>query len=216
MTPLQKFNSLPEKQRQALLDKYRDYNTEHDEWWECVYETFKSDMEAVGVRVDKIRFSGFWSQGDGACFEGKVEDWPLFLTSIGHSDAALIYAAENFDWDFTCNHTHYMYSHHKSVSYGGEINLPDSVDDYYFADRYLEWGPEDIRTATMMTNLSRYAPMAVQEEFITVFENYMLDLYKQLYEEYEHLTSDETVLDSLEANDRLEEAMEEITEDNHA
>lgn len=215
MTPLQKFNMLPEKQRKAVLDKYRAWLVDHCDWWDCVEENFKSDMDAIGVYVDKIHFSGFWSQGDGACFDGKVHDWPLFLTTLGYSDAALIYAAENFDWDFTSKHSHYLYSHHKSVSYDGELNLPDDVDDYYFADRYLEWGPDDIRTATMMTNLSNYNARALQEEFMTVFENHMIDLYKQLGEEYDYLTSDESVLDSLDSNDRLEDAMEEL-ENEHA
>ena len=169
-------------------------------------------MEAIGVRVDKMMFSGFWSQGDGACFEGAVEDWPLFLTSIGYSDAALIYAAENFDWSFECKHSHYLYYHHKSVGYSSELNLPDSVDDHYFVDRYIEWGPDDIRTATLMTNLMPYAPLALEEEFATVFENYMLELYKQLYAEYEYLTSDAVILEVLEANERLEEAIESIAE----
>lgn len=215
MTPLQKFNMLPEKQRKAVLDKYRDWNVEHVDWWDCVEENFKADMAAIGVHVDDIHFTGFWSQGDGACFDGKVDDWPLFLTTIGYSDAALIYAAENFDWDFTCTHSHYLYYHHKSVSYGGEVNLPDSVDDHYFADRYLEWGPDDIRTVTMMTNLSQYNFASLQDEFATIFENHMLDLYKQLYEEYEYLTSDESVIESLNANEMLTEAMEEL-ETEHA
>jgi hypothetical protein len=216
MTPLQKFNTQPEKQRKAVLDKYREWSVENVDWWDCVEETFKSDMEAIGVRVRKILFSGFWSQGDGACFDGEVEDWPLFLTSIGYSDAALIYAAENFEWGFSSMHSHYLYYHHKSVTYGGQVNLPDNVDDHYFADRYIEWGPDDIRTATLMTNLSNYAPMALHDEFANVFENYMLDLYKQLHEEYDHLTSDESVLDSLDINDHLEEAIETVTEKDHA
>ena len=216
MTPLQKFNTLPEKQRKELLDKYRDWNVEHSDWWDCVYDNFKEDMAAVGIRVDKMYFSGFWSQGDGACFEGAVDDWPLFLTNMGHNDAALIYAAETFDWCFTCCPSNYRYYHHKSVSYGGEINLPDHADDHYFVDRYVEWGPDDIRTATMMANLCKYIFTSLYDEFVTVFENHMLDLYKRLYEEYEHLTSNEIILDSLDSNDYLEEAIEKVTENNHA
>ncbi len=216
MTPLQKFNSLPARRRDEILDKYRHWNVDNHDWWDCTYDCFKADMAAIGIRVDKMRFSGFWSQGDGACFEGAVEDWPLFLTTLGYSDAALIYAAENFDWSFTCRHNHYIYCHHKTVEYGGDINLPDSVDDHYFADRYLEWGPDDIRTATMMTNTSKYTARDLSEEFITVFENHMLDLYKQLYQEYESLTSDEAVLEALEANEVLEDAIEAIAEPTYA
>lgn len=216
MTPLQKFNSLPARRRDEILDKYRHWNVDNHDWWDCTYDCFKADMAAIGIRVDKMMFSGFWSQGDGACFEGAVEDWPLFLTTLGYSDAALIYAAENFDWSFECKHDHHLYCHHKSVSYGGELNLPDSVDDHYFADRYLEWGPDDIRTATMMTNTSKYTARDLSEEFITVFENHMLDLYKQLYQEYESLTSDEAVLEALEANEVLEDAIEAIAEPTYA
>lgn len=216
MTPLQKFNSLPEYRRNEVLDKYRQWNVEHVDWWDCVEETFKSDMAAIGVRVDKILFSGFWSQGDGACFEGAVVDWPLFLTNIGYSDAALIYAAENCDWSFACNHDNYLYYHHKSVSYVSDVNLPDNVEDSYFADRYLEWGPDDIRTAALMTNLCQHNYSELEQQFSDVFEKYMLDLYKQLQQEYEYLTSDKSVLDSLDANDHLEEAIEAITENDYA
>jgi hypothetical protein len=216
MTPLQKFNTLPSKQRDEILDKYRQWNVEHVDWGDCVYETFKCDMAAIGVRVDKMFFSGFWSQGDGACFEGRVEDWPLFLTSIGYTDAALIAAGDDCCWSFSCEHRGYSYYHHKTVTYSTEINLPESTEDADFADRYLPWEPDDIRTATMMASLAQYTSATLIDEFATVFENYMLDLYKQLGEEYEHLTSDESIRDSLDANDQLEEAMEALLENEDA
>jgi hypothetical protein len=67
-----------------------------------------------------------------------------------------------------------------------------------------------------MTNLSKFSMRDLSEEFITVFENHMLDLYKQLYQEYEHLTSDEVVLEALEANEILEDAIEAIAEPTYA
>lgn len=217
MTPLQKFNLLSNQQREEILDKYRQWNVDHVDWWDNVYESFKSDMEAIGISVYRMKFSGFWSQGDGACFEGAVEDWGLFLTSMGYSDAALIYAAETFDWSFNCNYKHVLYSNHKSVSYGGEINLPDSVDDHYFADRYIEWGPDDIRTIALMTHLSKYAVgNQLSEEFMTLFENCMLDLYKRLYKEYEHLTSNEVVLETLEVNEMLGDVVQSFLESTNA
>jgi hypothetical protein len=41
-------------------------------------------------------------------------------------------------------------------------------------------------------------------------------LYKELEEEHDHLTSDEVVLETLDANDMLVEAIESITEDEDA
>lgn len=65
-----------------LIDQYRDINV-HDEWYDCTIEEFVEQMEAygfsftthtVGLVNGKTReepdvfFSGFCSQGDGACF----------------------------------------------------------------------------------------------------------------------------------------------------
>ncbi len=52
-----------------LIDKYRDVLVGHGDWYESVYEHFKEMMSVIGIRVDKVYFSGFWSQGDGACFD---------------------------------------------------------------------------------------------------------------------------------------------------
>ncbi len=57
----------------ALIERYRDINVEH-KWWDFEYDHFTAQMLRAGVRVAHIRFSGFWSQGDGACFEGGVSE----------------------------------------------------------------------------------------------------------------------------------------------
>lgn len=51
----------------ALIEKHRGINVDHD-WWDGVYEDSKEVLAAFGIDTDDISFSGFWSQGDGACF----------------------------------------------------------------------------------------------------------------------------------------------------
>ena len=42
-----------------------------DEFWsEGVLDDAKEIGKYMGMDIDRIYFSGFWSQGDGACFEG--------------------------------------------------------------------------------------------------------------------------------------------------
>jgi hypothetical protein len=65
---------------ESLIDKYRHINVEHVEWWDSEYDCFKQDMAEVGIEVDNIYFSGFWSQGDGACFEGKIDNMAVVCT----------------------------------------------------------------------------------------------------------------------------------------
>lgn len=56
-----------EKARQWLVDAALD-----SDWWECVYADAKEDGDKRGFEIEDIRFSGFWSQGDGASWTGSV------------------------------------------------------------------------------------------------------------------------------------------------
>ena len=71
-----------------------------DGWHEFVIESFVESIEALGVDVNTkpvklmgggtrqspvVHFSGFWSQGDGACFAGHVSDPVKWALSAGYS-----------------------------------------------------------------------------------------------------------------------------------
>ena len=61
------FNELSESAKQkALQDNAENLN----EWWDHVFEDVKTIASLMGINIDNIYFSGFYSQGDGACFEG--------------------------------------------------------------------------------------------------------------------------------------------------
>lgn len=67
------------ERRELLLERHRYINVEHDHWWDCVYADFKEDMREVGIHVDRVYFSGFWSQDGGACFEGSFDNLRTYL-----------------------------------------------------------------------------------------------------------------------------------------
>lgn len=58
--------------KDKVLDKHRDINTDYD-WWDCTCESWKEDLIESGFYDTDIRFSGFYSQGDGASFIGRVD-----------------------------------------------------------------------------------------------------------------------------------------------
>ena len=64
---------------ERTIDKYRHINVDGIDWWEYIENEFIESMELVGIDVSKIYFSGFWSQGDGACFDGRIGNTKLFL-----------------------------------------------------------------------------------------------------------------------------------------
>ena len=78
------FPELSEAAKEKARSWYRELGP-HDEWWDAVYEDFQRICEILGIRLKTmpvrlmgggtrakpcIWFSGFCSQGDGACFEG--------------------------------------------------------------------------------------------------------------------------------------------------
>lgn len=202
------FNALPSDVRGKVLDKHRDINTNH-EWWDGVYGTFVAQMQAVGIDVDQMYFSGFWSQGDGACFEGAVKDWTKFLGSLGYEDEVLIQHA-HAHWTFSSTHSGHYYHEH-CTAFTCDLPLPESDQDESFAFDYI-LAPSELEAAVRLVVLNQYHPSGMEEAFTKAFRGHMRELYKQLEQEYDHLTSDEAVLDSLEANDQLEDIINEETE----
>lgn len=209
MTARAMFDQLDESSRRQLLDTHRDINTDHD-WWDSEYAEFKEDMCKIGIYVRNIYFSGFWSQGDGAMFEGHVDNWDSFLASLGMKQAALTKHARTH-FDFYVDHVG-PYAHEHCTEFEALLRLPSEYDS---AEEFLEWHGtgEELHDAVMVAALSAFSTEDLEQRFTESFKDHMRALYRRLETEYEYLTSDEAVLDSLDANDLLEDAIIAITEE---
>lgn len=213
MTPMERFNALPARQRDEILDKHRDYNTEHIDWWDNVYADFSYDMSAIGIEIERMYFSGFYSQGDGACFEGRVFSWGDFLPSIYRADPALTTLAEHSSWKFFVTHSgHYYHENCTDFSSTCYLNHPDN-SDATDDDDWLRWCSPyktDIQNAAFLAVVRQYNIDDLHAEFTEAFKGHMRSLYNRLEAEYDHLTSDESVLEALDANDMLTEIIDEL------
>lgn len=217
MTALDRFNNLPARVRDEILDKHRHYNTEHLEWWGSVYDDFKHDMDAIGIEVHRMYFSGFWSQGDGACFEGRVFSWEDFLASLGRKDPALITLADRAHWKFDVEHKGHYY-HENCTRFDSclaTLDSNDALDDEEFAQVFSPYKSE-IQTAAWMALIADYRREDLEQEFTEAFKDHMRALYNRLEVEYDHLTSDESVLEALDANDMLEDLITDHMEEDYA
>ena len=191
--------------KDQLIEKHRYWNVEHIDWWDCTYDDFKVSMTAVGIRVDKMYFSGFCSQGDGACFEGCVEDWGLFLQSLGYTDEVLIrHATDHFR--FRVEHSGHYY-HENCTYFNTDMPNPTGESDDWFIERYgvHPWDADDIRSKAWLAVLRGFDFSSMEETFRDAFKDHMRQLYMDLEAEHDHLTSDEVVWESLEANDMTTE-----------
>lgn len=207
MSAIERFNALKEEVQEKILAKYREFNIV-DGWWEPVFDDFTGRMADVGIDVEEIYFTGFYTRSDGACFKGSVDNWEKFLTSIGYTDPILI---EHFSEHaiFKVRHSGRCY-HENCTEFDYELPLPLSEDDEHFV--YLYGCGEELRDSVMLSVLSGYDPEVLKEEFVEVFKNHMRDLYQMLEKEYEYLTSDEAVLEALEVNGILDKAIDEAVE----
>jgi hypothetical protein len=189
-------------QRTALLEKYRYINVEHNNWWDCVESDFIEDMKQVGIHVDKIYFSGFWSQGDGACFSGKMSNTLTYLDRHHLGQYPML---------------------RKLLEHDGEVYVSCKQSGRYYHENSTEfWADSD--TLTGMVDQPTDFHEAVVEEWqrllgveLDDFEKdvteqwrtYMQQLYRKLEEEYDYLTSDDGVWDTLVANELVEDLEEE-------
>lgn len=76
-----KFTELSQSAKDAAIGRYAmpDYD-----WWDDTIDDYKSDpdVKAKGYDIDEIYFSGFSSQGDGACWKGRVFLKPWITTHM--------------------------------------------------------------------------------------------------------------------------------------
>lgn len=172
-----------------LIEKYRHTNVDHDEWSEWVITPFKEAMLDIGVEVDSVLWSGFYSQGDGACFTGLIYDWGKYLLHLGYNNPILIQTATD-EWHFKVYHAN-RYYHHKSVNYDNEIFLPDNpYNEETDALRHDAW----------INTMQQFDLLMLEQDIIRDLEDHMKEVYKKLQEGYEYLTSDEMVIDFIKHN----------------
>jgi hypothetical protein len=159
-------------------------------------------MKAVGIYVDRIYFSGFWSQGDGACFVGSLDN---ALTYLNH------------------HHVDQFPMLRKLIEMGGTVwATSDHRGRYYHsssvsinAECEAFWQCANPKSELQEAVIQRWDGMVDKE--IVDFEaalaeqwrTYMNDLYTKLEEEHDYLTSDDGVWDTLVANELIEDLEEE-------
>lgn len=180
--------------RSALLEKYRYINVEHHQWWDCVYADFKADMREVGIYVSHIHFSGFWSQGDGACFEGGFCSSGVYLDHH-HKDQypmirKLIDVGGYIGTD--CKHSG-RYCHSNSTSFS-----TDHDTFYRLVECPTEFHEQIVDTWDRQLEDE---VDAFEKDVTEQWRSYMDDLYRKLEEEYDYLVSDEAVWEAIESNE---------------
>lgn len=185
---------------EKMLDKYRDWNVEGSDWAEGVIEAFKERMIADGVDVDEVYWTGFAGQGIGACFEGSLDNPVEFFDRHLHDQFPIVrkMLKENSDAvSWSCEHKG-RYYHENSIHVSFDMLSPSEVFSYT-GDMV-----NDAMLDRMDTVVDGYGD-AVEEAITETMQGFMQELYSEIEKEFDYLTSDEAITESLEANDIEEE-----------
>jgi len=189
----------------ALIEANRYINVDPHEWWDYTYDDFKTQMAERGITVTDIRFSGFSSQGDGASFTGHVEgdELPKFLqvNKLAGKYTAIDFFAKLGELGITVWRTSSRYAHYNTTDV-------EVTDDIYnpFAESSIRHTVYSSLEDQLLTELD-----AFRGEVKEIMHDHMQDLYKALNDEYDYLTSDEAVLETLVCNDMIPEELNTTT-----
>lgn len=170
-----KYQDLPEERKEQIRDDNRDINFGH-EWWDGVYDWAKDTGKEFGLDIEDIYFSGFASQGDGACFTGQLRfkecnesDLPEDVKPIYntlHQSNSLIKIVNRDAELYVCITHRGNYSHEHCMSF--------SYDDY---------------ASEEVLDLIREKEDDIEE----ALRDYARWIYARLENENDYLTSDEAV-----------------------
>jgi hypothetical protein len=167
--------------RGRILEKHWDINVDY-EWWEFVDDDAKEIGKLMGINIDKVYFSGFSSQGDGACFEGNYryeKESVKKVKAYAPKDTDLHEIAERLQ---SLQKPHF-YALSASVKHRGHYYHEMCTEiDVYKNDGYL---PDD----------------GTEEELIDTLRDYMRWIYRRLEKEYDYLTSEEAIIETFKANE---------------
>ena len=182
------FDELSDEAKEAARDKWREFSTIED--FDYVIEDATTVGAIIGIDIDKIYFSGFCSQGDGACFEGSyaykkgslkaLEAYAPQDSELKNIALELYKLQRKYFYKITANVSHRGNYYHERCT---DINVYRGLNDNegFYSDEY--------------------APTELHDEIAELLREFMQWIYSRLDKENDWINSDEYIDDNIKAND---------------
>jgi hypothetical protein len=188
-TEVFKFAELSDVAKKNAIAARFDFNNDQG-WWDAVYEDAEVVADMLGITFDQkqgrssaIYFSGFSSQGDGACFEGSyryAKNAAKLLASYAPQDAHLHAIAKQLQ-EVQRKHFYHLRATTKQRGHYQHSGCMQ-VEVEHNEDRYRDIGEAESEVTRLLRMFADW-------------------IYGQLSDEHDHLTSDEVIAESLEAQE---------------
>ena len=175
------FQELTPEVQATVIENYR-YSILNYEWYEPTIDTITEILSMIGVDEANIRFSGFSSQGDGAHFEGRYEYKPGSLTTIKTEFPTYTEL-------------------HQIVTRLQELQRPNFYKLCAIVKHSGHYQHEMCTDIDVHTNNGDEVTHEVDTELTEILREFMRWSYQLLESEYDYLTSDEQVRESMINNE---------------
>lgn len=171
------------KLKEKVLNKYADINTNYD-WWDGEYDIIRNELGEYGFNDVEIEFTGFYSQGDGGSFTCKTIDFVKWMEkkSYNRNYYRLITLIEK-----------------RLITIEGEIKRDRNT-------HYVHWNTTSLYTNMFIDSNKNHPNIeSILEELESDIIEFMIaknkEIYKNLENVYNDITSEDAIMDTLEYND---------------
>lgn len=196
-TTVYRLDELSDEAKDKARAWYRRVGLDHD-WFEFVYDDFERICTIIGIDLKSVPvrryggdarqkpciwFSGFWSQGDGACFEGR------YSHATGATRAIRDHAPKD-----------------KELHRIADILQAVQRRNFYQLHAIVTHRDRHYHEYCMAISVERDSPTwqdmtaDAEETVIEALRDLARWLYRQLEREYDYLTSDASVDEAIAAN----------------
>lgn len=200
-TPVFMFDQLSDEAKARALEKNYEVNVDH-EWWDSVYDDAVMMAAVMGIDIScrrgssqaAIWFSGFSSQGDGACFEGQYSYKKGALKAL-KSEASAGYKDQQTGQWVTIESNVELHRICKGLQDAQRGHFYKLEADVKQRGHYNHSGCTSIEVSHA-EDLSRDIGDA-EDDIAQLLRDFMDWIYARLNAEYDYLTSEEQVKEAL-------------------
>ncbi len=191
-------DELSDKATQKALESFVDFNV-NDDWYQFNLENFAALGKLLGltIPVKDIYFRGFYSQGDGSGFNAEV-DLTELLKAVKTAEWKTEFPNTGLEFVLPSVHPRMLkLIAETKIDIVANIEKPRS---YYgvsaeITDNLPRRRPRYIHIENELDKLEAWL-----QEFAELLNRF---LYKSLENEYDYLTSEEAIVESIKANEYL-------------
>lgn len=180
-----KFEDLNQEAKEKAIEEHREFQFMNYDQSFLVEDIEENGLKELGFIEPKIYYTGFYSQGDGACFVFDDLDFSIFLKKLKIKSRFNLLFKYNENIHLKGYKENHRYSHENTVSFNSEIDNLEVT--YSQQNRVLKAVEKQLL------------------EFDNFFENWRVEkckeIYKTLEDDFDYILSDEVIKENIIIND---------------